>query len=129
MPTYEYACTDCGQHVEVFQRFSDEPLTTCGVCGGPLRKVFHPAGILFRGSGFYSTDNRAKQKATATSEGSSASAQKADAGGEKAEAGGEKADAGGEKADAGGEKAEAASGSKPASRGSDGSGEAKEKSA
>ena len=58
MPTYEYACTKCGQHVEVFQRVSDDPLTTCGVCGGPLRKVFHPAGILFKGSGFYSTDNR-----------------------------------------------------------------------
>ena len=60
MPTYEYACTKCGQHVEVFQRVSDEPLTRCGVCGGPLRKVFHPAGILFKGSGFYSTDNRSK---------------------------------------------------------------------
>jgi putative FmdB family regulatory protein len=60
VPTYEYACTKCGQHVEVFQRVSDEPLTTCGVCGGPLRKVFHPAGILFKGSGFYSTDNRSK---------------------------------------------------------------------
>ncbi|HEY2804177.1 MAG TPA: FmdB family zinc ribbon protein [Actinomycetota bacterium] len=60
MPTYEYACTKCGQHVEVFQRVSDEPLTVCGVCGGPLRKVFHPAGILFKGSGFYSTDSRSK---------------------------------------------------------------------
>jgi len=60
VPTYEYACTKCGQHVEVFQRVSDEPLTECGVCGGPLRKVFHPAGILFKGSGFYSTDNRSK---------------------------------------------------------------------
>jgi putative FmdB family regulatory protein len=58
MPTYEYACQSCGTHVEVFQRFSDEPLTECGVCGGPLRKVFHPAGILFKGSGFYVTDSR-----------------------------------------------------------------------
>src|SRR2546428_6075058 len=64
MPTYEYACLSCGHHVEVYQRFSDEPLTVCGVCGGPLRKVFFPAGILFKGSGFYSTDNRsAKSKA------------------------------------------------------------------
>jgi putative FmdB family regulatory protein len=60
VPTYEYACTKCGQHVEVFQHVSDEPLKICGVCGGPLRKVFHPAGILFKGSGFYSTDNRSK---------------------------------------------------------------------
>ena len=58
MPTYEYACTDCGTHVEVVQGMGAPPLETCGVCGGPLRKVFHPAGILFKGSGFYATDNR-----------------------------------------------------------------------
>ena len=60
MPTYEYECTVCGQHIEVFQRFSEDALTTCGVCGGKLRKVFHPAGIVFKGSGFYATDNRSK---------------------------------------------------------------------
>ena len=60
MPTYEYACTSCGQHVEVFQRISEAPLQTCGVCGGRLRKVFHPAGIVFKGSGFYATDSRSK---------------------------------------------------------------------
>jgi putative FmdB family regulatory protein len=58
MPTYEYVCRSCGTHVEVFQHFTDAPLTECGVCGGPLRKVFHPAGILFKGSGFYATDSR-----------------------------------------------------------------------
>src|SRR5439155_18852953 len=58
MPPYEYACQSCGTHVEVFQRFNDAPLTECGVCGGLLRKVFHPAGILFKGSGFYVTDSR-----------------------------------------------------------------------
>jgi len=58
VPTYEYVCSSCGTHVEVYQRFSDEPLTVCGVCGGSLRKVFHPAGILFKGSGFYATDSR-----------------------------------------------------------------------
>jgi putative FmdB family regulatory protein len=62
MPTYEYACTKCGQHVEVFQRLSEPPLTECGVCGGPLRKVFHPVGIVFKGSGFYATDSRSKPK-------------------------------------------------------------------
>jgi putative FmdB family regulatory protein len=74
MPTYEYECTSCGQHIEVFQRISEDPLTTCGVCGGKLRKVFHPAGIVFKGSGFYATDSRSastsssgeKQKADAT---------------------------------------------------------------
>src|SRR5437660_2109697 len=61
MPTYEYACLSCGHHIEVYQRFSDDPLTVCGVCGGPLRKVFHPAGILFKGSGFYATDSRSSR--------------------------------------------------------------------
>ncbi len=59
MPTYEYACTDCGQRIEVFQRLHEEPLDICDRCGGRLRKVFHPAGIVFRGSGFYATDSRA----------------------------------------------------------------------
>jgi putative FmdB family regulatory protein len=67
MPTYEYECTVCGQHIEVFQRFSEDPLTSCGVCGGKLRKVFHPAGIVFKGSGFYATDSRAKASSGAGS--------------------------------------------------------------
>ena len=70
MPTYEYACTRCGTHVEVVQRFDDEPLTTCTRCDGTLRKVFHPAGIVFRGSGFYATDSR-KPAAKADGESSS----------------------------------------------------------
>ena len=64
MPTYEYECTSCGQHIEVFQRISEDPLTTCGVCGGKLRKVFHPAGIVFKGSGFYATDSRSAPKSS-----------------------------------------------------------------
>lgn len=58
MPTYEYACKTCDQHVEVVQSFTDEPLTTCEACGGALRRVIHAAGIMFKGSGFYSTDRR-----------------------------------------------------------------------
>jgi putative FmdB family regulatory protein len=58
MPTYEYACTQCGRRVEVVQSFSDAPLETCETCGGRLRRVFHPVGVLFKGSGFYSTDAR-----------------------------------------------------------------------
>ena len=59
MPTYQYACTECGDQSEVVQRFSDDPLTVCGTCGGRLRKVFSPVGIVFKGSGFYRTDSRA----------------------------------------------------------------------
>jgi putative FmdB family regulatory protein len=62
MPTYEYACTECGDRTEVVQSISDAPLTTCTVCGGQLRKVFSPVGIVFKGSGFYRTDSRGKPK-------------------------------------------------------------------
>ena len=58
MPTYQYSCTDCGEQVEVVQKFSDDPLTVCPLCGGKLRKVFSPVGIVFKGSGFYRTDSR-----------------------------------------------------------------------
>ena len=73
MPTYEYVCQSCGTHVEVYQRFSDDPLTECGVCGGPLRKVFHPAGILFKGSGFYATDSRSSRSKASSGDSSSKS--------------------------------------------------------
>ncbi len=58
MPTYQYACTECGEQLEVVQKFSDDPLTVHDACGGRLRKVFSPVGIVFKGSGFYRTDSR-----------------------------------------------------------------------
>jgi putative FmdB family regulatory protein len=64
MPTYEYACTECGDRTEVVQSIADAPLTTCTVCGGQLRKVFSPVGIVFKGSGFYRTDSRGKPAKT-----------------------------------------------------------------
>jgi putative FmdB family regulatory protein len=68
MPTYEYACTDCKRHFEIFQSFSEAPLEICEVCGGKLRRVFHPVGIVLKGSGFYSTDNRGGKKFTPATE-------------------------------------------------------------
>jgi putative FmdB family regulatory protein len=62
VPTYQYACTDCGERIEAVQKFSDEPLTVCSACGGKLRKVFSPVGIVFKGSGFYRTDSRSDRK-------------------------------------------------------------------
>ena len=59
MPTYQYACTDCGDRTEVVQKFTDDPLSVCATCGGRLRKIFSPVGIVFKGSGFYRTDSRA----------------------------------------------------------------------
>jgi putative FmdB family regulatory protein len=72
MPTYEYACTKCGDRTEVIQSFADAPLTTCTVCGGPLRKVFSPVGIVFKGSGFYRTDSRGKSGRPAKTDGDKA---------------------------------------------------------
>ena len=72
MPTYEYACTECGERTEVVRSILDEPMTTCTVCGGALRKVFSPVGIVFKGSGFYRTDSRGRP-----------STSKADGGGDK----------------------------------------------
>jgi putative FmdB family regulatory protein len=58
VPTYQYACTACDERLEAVQKFTDDPLTTCEVCGGTLRKVYSPVGIVFKGSGFYRTDSR-----------------------------------------------------------------------
>ncbi len=58
MPTYKYRCKKCGHEFEVRQRMSDDPLTECPVCGGHVRRVVGSVGIVFKGSGFYVTDNR-----------------------------------------------------------------------
>ena len=73
MPTYQYACTDCGDKSEVVQRFTDDPLTVCAVCGGKLRKVFSAVGIVFKGSGFYRTDSRNGSSTVAAGKDSAAS--------------------------------------------------------
>ena len=56
MPMYVYACHECARQFEIRQRFQDDALTQCEVCGGELRRVLQPVGIVFKGSGFYSTD-------------------------------------------------------------------------
>jgi putative FmdB family regulatory protein len=58
MPTYQYACTECGHAFEQFQSFSDDSLTECPECSGRLRKLFNAVGVVFKGSGFYRTDSR-----------------------------------------------------------------------
>jgi putative FmdB family regulatory protein len=59
VPTYQYACTECGEQLEAVQSFSDPALTECPACQGRLRKVFNSVGIVFKGSGFYRNDSRA----------------------------------------------------------------------
>ena len=98
MPIYTYQCESCGVRFERQQSFSDAPLTRCPECQKKtLRKVYTPVGIVFKGSGFYSTDHRSPSGQTRAS-----SNTKGSEGGEKA-AGGDRT-AGGEKA-AGGENA------------------------
>jgi putative FmdB family regulatory protein len=60
MPTYEYECQECGLRFERRQRFSDDPIKICPDCNGPVVRLIQPAGIIFKGSGFYVTDNRSK---------------------------------------------------------------------
>lgn len=85
MPTYQYACTECGQQLEAVQSFSDPALTECPACQGKLRKVFNSVGIVFKGTGFYRNDSRAgastgagNDKAAGTSD-AAGSAKKSDA--------------------------------------------------
>ena len=71
MPTYVYECRECRHRLEIFQKFKAEPLRTCPECReASLRKVLFPAGVVFKGSGFYVTDSRAaRSKASAAANG------------------------------------------------------------
>ena len=73
MPTYQYVCTECGGQLEAVQKFTDDPLTVHEDCGGRLRKVFSPVGIVFKGSGFYRTDSRGSGSSGASTSSSSSS--------------------------------------------------------
>ncbi len=66
MPTYEYLCKTCGHRFETWQKMTDDPLTTCPDCGAAIRRVLFPAGVVFKGSGFYKTDHRDSASAAAS---------------------------------------------------------------
>jgi putative FmdB family regulatory protein len=80
VPTYQYSCTECGERIEAVQKFTDEPLQVCSACGGKLRKVFSPVGIVFKGSGFYRNDSRSGSKDKALNGSGSSSDAKKDGG-------------------------------------------------
>ncbi|HET9140322.1 FmdB family zinc ribbon protein [Actinophytocola sp.] len=67
MPTYQYACTACDHRFEQIQAFTDPSLTECPACAGRLRKLYGSVGVVFKGSGFYRTDSRAKSPSAASS--------------------------------------------------------------
>ena len=73
MPTYSYACTECGDRFDEVQAFTDAALTTCRKCTGRLRKLFGNVGVVFKGSGFYRTDSREPVKSSSSSSDGSAS--------------------------------------------------------
>ena len=80
MPTYQYACDSCGASAEVRQSFSDDPLSDCPECGSAgLRRVIFPAGVIFKGSGWYKTDSRPKAKTSDAMEAKKEAAAKKDA--------------------------------------------------
>jgi putative FmdB family regulatory protein len=65
MPHYGYRCQSCQREFEMLQRMSDPPIASCPECGGAGTRLFYPAGILFKGSGFYKTDSRSSSGAAA----------------------------------------------------------------
>ena len=94
MPIYGYRCEQCGHELEVLQSMKDEPLRVCPNCMGPLRKMIYPVGIVFKGSGYYTTDYKsagspsrhgdsdAAASAAGSSDGASEAAAKSGSGGE-----------------------------------------------
>lgn len=77
MPTYGYRCANCGHQFEIHQKLSDEPLKVCPECQGKLTKILYPTGVIFKGSGFYSTDYKGAGK-SASSNGSAPSESKSE---------------------------------------------------
>lgn len=107
MPTYSYACTDCGNRFDVVQAFTDDALTTCEHCSGRLRKLFGSVGVVFKGSGFYRTDSRDSTKASlnGSGNGKSTAAEKSSSNGSADTSGSA------DKSSGSGEKAKASTGS------------------
>ena len=115
MPTYQYVCTECGDQVEAVQKFTDDPLSVHDTCGGRLRKVFSPVGIVFKGSGFYRTDSRKGSSASAAAASSSSGDSPSSAGDKKTGDGDKKA---GEKSSSSSSSASSSSSSGSSSSGS-----------
>ncbi|MFQ3535385.1 MAG: FmdB family zinc ribbon protein [Aggregatilineales bacterium] len=91
MPLYEYRCRNCGARFEVSQAFTDEPISTCHVCGGTVKRVVgRGTGVIFKGSGFYVTDTRSTNSASPKpTNGNGSTEKKGEAAAEKAAASGD----------------------------------------
>jgi putative FmdB family regulatory protein len=96
MPTYEYACTSCGERTEAKQGFDDPPLETCPKCSGKLRKLYSPVGIVFKGSGFYATDSKKSSKSGSSSSSSSSGSSSSSSGSSSSSSSGSDGKSGGD---------------------------------
>ena len=128
MPTYQYRCTECGGELEAVQKFSDDPLTVHDECGGRLRKVFSPVGIVFKGSGFYRTDSRkgstaSEPASTASSSAGSSSDSSSSSGGDKSSSGDKAASSEKSSSSSSGDKSAASSSASSSSKSSKPAGE------
>jgi putative FmdB family regulatory protein len=87
MPTYGYRCGSCGHEFEIVQKITDEPLRVCPKCQGMLTKKVYPAGVIFTGSGYYTTDYKSSSKGegAASSNGAGSSSEHSSDGNSKAE--------------------------------------------
>src|SRR5690242_13607588 len=82
MPVYAYECKDCGVRFDRRQSFNDEALTVCPECEGSVHRLIQPAGVIFKGSGFYSTDNRGSKNSGGSGKSESKSESKSEGGAE-----------------------------------------------
>lgn len=80
MPIYTYKCEKCGHRFDQTQKITDKPVKECEQCGSPVKRVFHPVGIIFKGSGFYKTDyaDKGQEKPAASDNGDSPSKDKSE---------------------------------------------------
>jgi len=88
VPTYDYQCRDCGTTIEVIHSMLEDGPSVCERCGGAMRRVLHPTGIIFKGSGFYKTDSRSASSASVGGSTASAKKSKESAGGGTPDGGG-----------------------------------------
>jgi len=115
VPVYSYRCQNCDAQFERTQRFSDDPITVCPECeASSVRRVIHPAGIIFKGSGWYVKDSKASNPAgkpgtTTEDKSSKSSSEKGDSSSEKGDSSSEKGDSSSEKGDSSSEKGDSSS--------------------
>jgi putative FmdB family regulatory protein len=108
VPTYDYRCRDCGHTIEIIHSILEDGPEACERCRGPMQRVLHPTGVIFRGSGFYVTDSR-KAEGTASGDSAAGSAE----GGDSSKGGGDSSKGGGDSSKGGDSAASGSTGGAP----------------